>query len=84
MNPTELLEKVKELIAKGDINAAKEFITEHKDDLGQYFEQAKGLLEGLDLSKGLDGVLDKAKDLGIDVEKEAGGLLDKVKGLFGK
>lgn len=80
MKPTELLEKAKELIAKGDINAAKDFINDHKDDLGQYFEQAKGLLEGLDLNK----VLDQAKDMGIDVEQQAGGLLDKVKGLFGK
>lgn len=63
MNPTELLEKVKGLIAKGDITAAKDFVNEHKDELGQYLEQAKGLLEGLDLNKGLDGLLDKAKGL---------------------
>ncbi|MGT2896442.1 hypothetical protein ACVRZR_08745 [Streptococcus entericus] len=83
MNTTELLEKIKELIAKGDINAAKEFINENKDSLGDYLEQAKGLLDGLDLSKGLDGVLDKAKDLGLDTDKGAG-LIDKVKGLFSK
>lgn len=80
MNPTELLEKAKELLANGDINAAKDFITKHKDDLGGYFDKAKDLLNGLDLSQGLDGVLDKAKDLGVDVD----GGLDQIKGLFGK
>ncbi|MFS1664138.1 hypothetical protein [Streptococcus sp. zg-JUN1979] len=60
MNPTELLNEVKDLIAKKDINAAKAFIDEHKDDLGTYFDQAKSLVEK---AGGLDKALDGLKGL---------------------
>lgn len=60
MNPQELFETVKEMIAKKDFSAAKDFIDENKDDLGKYFDQAKALLDG---GQGLDGVLDKVKGL---------------------
>ncbi|MGT2754184.1 hypothetical protein [Streptococcus ovis] len=60
MNPTELLNKIQELIEKKDFSAAQDFLNENKDQLGEYFEQAKTLLEG---ANGLDGVLDKVKGL---------------------
>ena len=60
MNPTELLNKIQELIEKKDFSAAQNFLNDNKDQLGEYFEQAKTLLEG---ANGLDGVLDKVKGL---------------------
>ncbi|MEW6857228.1 hypothetical protein ABG751_06105 [Streptococcus iniae] len=58
MKPQELFEEIKEMIAKKDFSTAKDFIDDHKDDLGNYFEEAKQLLEG---SEGFNGVLDKVK-----------------------
>ena len=60
MNPTELLNQVKELIEKKDFSAAQKFIEDNKDQLGEYFDQAKGLLDG---AGGLDGVINKVKGL---------------------
>lgn len=60
MNPNELLDKAKELIAKGDLNEAKKFIEDNKDNLGEYVEKAKGLLDN---AGGVDKVLDKVKGL---------------------
>ncbi|KRM78673.1 hypothetical protein FC84_GL000408 [Lapidilactobacillus dextrinicus DSM 20335] len=56
MNASELFDKVKGLVSGGNLDDAKSFIEDHKDELGDYLEQAKGLLDGGDL-------LDKAKDL---------------------
>lgn len=56
MNASELFDKVKDLVSGGNLDDAKSFIEDHKDELGDYLEQAKGLLDGGDL-------LDKAKDL---------------------
>lgn len=60
MNPVELFNKVKELIENKDFEAAKNFIDEHKDDLGSYLDQAKALVSG---SEGLSGAVDKLKNL---------------------
>lgn len=60
MNPTELLNQIKELIEKKDFSAAQDFLNDHKDELGSYFDQAQKLIEG---ANGLDGVLDKVKGL---------------------
>ncbi|MGT2924296.1 hypothetical protein ACVR0O_03730 [Streptococcus caviae] len=60
MNPTELFNHVKELVEKQDFSAAQDFIDQHKNDLGDYFDQAKALLDG---GKGLDGLADKVKGL---------------------
>lgn len=60
MNPTELLNQIKEMIEKKDFSAAQDFLKENKDQFGEYFDQAKALLDG---TNGLDGVLDKVKDL---------------------
>lgn len=59
MNQNDLINQVKELIEKKDFSAAKTFMEENKDQLGDYFNQAKGLLDG---AGGLDGVLNKVKD----------------------
>lgn len=58
MNPTELLNQVKEMIEKKDFSAAQDFINENQDQLGEYFDQAKAMLDG---AGGLDGVMDKIK-----------------------
>lgn len=60
MKPQELFEQVKEMIAKKDFSEAKNFIEEHKDDLGQYFDKAKGLIDNSDA---VNGVIDKVKGL---------------------
>jgi hypothetical protein len=60
MNPTELFNQVKEMIEKQDFSAAQKFIEDNKDQLGEYFDQAKGLLDG---AGGLDGVINKVKGL---------------------
>ena len=60
MNPTELFKQVKEMIEKQDFSAAQKFIEDNKDQLGEYFDQAKGLLDG---AGGLDGVINKVKGL---------------------
>lgn len=56
----DLLNEVKDMIANKDFSAAQDFINENKDQLGEYFEQAKGLLDG---AQGADGILDKVKGL---------------------
>ncbi|MBM7636599.1 hypothetical protein [Streptococcus saliviloxodontae] len=60
MNPQELFNQVKELIEKKDFSAAQDFINENKDQLGEYFDQAKALIDG---AGGLDGALNKIKGL---------------------
>ena len=60
MNPTELFNQIKELVEKKDFDAAKTFIAEHKDELGNYLEQAKALVSD---SEGLSGAVDKLKNL---------------------
>ena len=60
MNPMDLFNKVKELIETKDFDAAKSFIEENKDQLGDYFSQAQDLISG---SEGLDGLVDKVKGL---------------------
>lgn len=60
MNPTELFNQVKEMIEKKDFSAAQKFIEDNKDQLGEYFDQAKGLLDG---AGGLDSVINKVKGL---------------------
>ena len=46
MNQNDLFNQVKELIEKKDFSAAQKFIEDNKDQLGDYFNQAKGLLDG--------------------------------------
>ena len=60
MNTMDLFNKVKELTETKDFDAAKSFIEENKDQLGDYFSQAQDLISG---SEGLDGLVDKVKGL---------------------
>ena len=58
MNPLDLFNQVKELIETKDFNAAKIFISENQDQLGEYFSQAQQLISG---SEGLDSFVGKIK-----------------------
>ena len=60
MNPLELFNQVKEMIEKKDFEAAKTFVEDNKDNLGEYFDQAKALVSGNEM---INGALDKIKGL---------------------
>ena len=60
MNPMDLFNQVKEMIEKKDFVAAKKFVDDNKDNLGDYLEQAKGLVSGNEM---VSGALDKIKGL---------------------
>ena len=58
MNPLDLFNQVKELIETKDFEAAKIFISENQDQLGEYFSQAQQLITG---SEGIDDLVGKIK-----------------------
>ena len=60
MNPMDLFNQVKVMIEKKDFDAAKKFVEDNKDNLGDYLEQAKGLVSGNEM---VSGTLDKIKGL---------------------
>ena len=60
MNPMDLFNQVKEMIEKKDFDAAKKFVDDNKDNLGDYLEQANGLVSGNEM---VSGALDKIKGL---------------------
>ena len=60
MNPMDLFNQVKEMIEKKDFDAAKKLVEDNKDNLGDYLEQAKGLVSGNEM---VSGALDKIKGL---------------------
>ena len=60
MNPMDLFNQVKEMIEKKDFDAAKKFVDDNKDNLGDYLEQAKGLVSGNEM---VSAALDKIKGL---------------------
>ena len=60
MNPLDLFNQVKEMIEKKDFDAAKKFVDDNKDNLGDYLEQAKRLVSGNEM---VSGALDKIKGL---------------------
>ena len=60
MNPMDLFNQVKEMIEKKDFDAAKKFVEDNKYNLGDYLEQAKGLVSGNEM---VSGALDKIKGL---------------------
>ena len=60
MNPLDLFNQLKELIEKKDLAAAKTFVEENKDQLGDYLNQAQALVSG---SEGIGNLVDKVKGL---------------------
>lgn len=60
MNPLDLFNQVKEMIEKKDFDVAKKFVDNNKDNLGDYLEQAEGLVSGNEM---VSGALDKIKGL---------------------
>ena len=60
MNPLDFFNQVKEMIEKKDFDAAKKFVDDNKDKLGDYLEQAEGLVSGNEMVR---GALDKIKGL---------------------
>ena len=56
--PIRLFNKVKELIETKDFEAAKTFVAENQEQLGEYFSQAQQLISG---SEGPDGLVSKIK-----------------------
>ena len=44
MNPLDLFNQVKELIENKDFSAAKTFVEENKDQLGEYLSQSQALV----------------------------------------
>ena len=60
MNPLDLFNQVKEMIEKKDFDAAKKCVDDNKDNLGDYLEQAKGIVSGNEM---VSGALDKIKGL---------------------
>ena len=65
MNPLDLFNQVKELIKTKDFEAAKTFVAENQDQLGEYFSQAQQLISG---SEGLDGLVGKIKDFSKNIK----------------
>ena len=60
MNPMDLFNQVKEMVEKKDFDAAKKFVEDNKENLGDYLEQAKWLVSGNEM---VSGALDKLKGL---------------------
>lgn len=58
MNPLDLFNQVKELIETKDFEAAKTFVAENQEQLGEYLSQAQQLISG---SEGIDGLVGKIK-----------------------
>ena len=58
MNPLDLFNQVKELIETKDFEAAKTFVAEKQEQLGEYLSQAQQLISG---SEGLDSLVEKIK-----------------------
>jgi len=58
MNPLDLFNQVKALIETKDFEAAKTFVAENQEQLGEYLSQAQQLISG---SEGLDSLVDKIK-----------------------
>lgn len=52
-----LLEKVKDLVGQGHVEQARQFIEEHKEELGEHYEKAKLFLNEKNTS-----AVDKIKD----------------------
>ncbi|WP_431606191.1 hypothetical protein [Enterococcus rotai] len=51
------MQKVKELIGEGNFEKAKQFLEEHKDNIGEQYEKIKGMIPDVDAG----GLADKVK-----------------------
>jgi hypothetical protein len=58
MNKDEIMDKIKDLMSSGNLDDAKSFIEDHKDDLGDYYDQAKELI-----GNNAGGIIDKIKGM---------------------
>lgn len=58
MTPLDLFNQVKELIETKDVEAAKTFVAENQEQLGEYFSQVQQLISD---SEGLDDLVGKIK-----------------------
>ncbi|TLQ03608.1 hypothetical protein FEZ51_08360 [Pediococcus stilesii] len=58
MNKDDIMKKVEDMIGEGNIDKAKSFIEDHKEDLGEYYEKAKDLI-----SNNAGDVIDKVKGI---------------------
>ena len=58
MNKDEIVEKVKSLLSEGNLDKAKDFIEEHKEDLGENFDKLKRMI-----GDNAEGVIVKIKGL---------------------
>ncbi|OJG75101.1 hypothetical protein RV12_GL001706 [Enterococcus quebecensis] len=57
MNTDEIVQKVKDLIGEGNFEKAKQFLEEHKDEIGEQYEKLKGMIPDIDAG----GLADKVK-----------------------
>lgn len=58
MNKDDIMKKVEDMIGEGNIDKAKSFIEDHKEDLGEFYEKAKDLI-----SNNAGDVIDKVKGI---------------------
>ncbi|OJG28744.1 hypothetical protein RU98_GL000337 [Enterococcus caccae] len=58
MNTEEIVQKVKDLIGEGNVEKAKQFLEEHKDEIGEQYEKLKGMIPDIDTG----GLADKVKN----------------------
>ncbi|MBL1226976.1 hypothetical protein [Enterococcus sp. BWR-S5] len=57
MNKDELIKQAKELISKGNIEKAKSFLEEHKDEIGEQYDKLKKSLPDFKM----DDIADQVK-----------------------
>lgn len=96
MNKDEMIQKVKDLIGEGNIDAAKKFVDDHKDDLGEFGDKVKDVFNNFDASEigdkaqeifknlNLDDAVDKAKDVAGDAADAVSDAVAHPEGIIDK
>lgn len=56
MNTDEIVQKVRDLIGEGNFEKAKQFLDDHKDDLGEHYEKLKAMIPEIDAGSLADKV----------------------------
>ena len=46
MTEKEVMDTVKDLVSKGNLEEATTYVNDHKDDLGDYYDQAMEVING--------------------------------------